>query len=227
MRAGSVISAVLAATLSVGSAMAGEGPAAMVEAIENAPDAGVGFMDYVYPGKQIDLGDSGKLVLSYFDTCLTETISGGQLTVAAGGSDLDGGEISIKAFPCQGAQMVVTAETSEAGATVSRVTPFDGQDWSEWTVKTSRPLFKWPASGDTTTVKVLNVDSEPPQLVWQITAQGAHVVYPADAPALGIEIPYQVQVSRGGTAVITAVFSIDPDLDVPDSLMTRVVPVGR
>lgn len=230
MRAGLVISAVLAATLLVGSApaRAGEGgPAAMVEAIENAPDAGVGFLDYVYPGKKINLGDSGKLVLSYFDTCLTETVLGGQVTVAAGGSDIDGGKVSIKAFPCQGPQMVVTAETSEAGATVNRVTPFDGQDWSEWTVKTLQPLFKWPASNDTTTVKVLNMDSEPPELLWQVTAQGTHVVYPANAPALRIGIPYQVQVSWGETPGITTVFSIDPDLDVPDSLMTRVVPVGR
>ena len=71
------------------------------------------------------------------------------------------------------------------------------------------------------------MDGEPPELVWQVTAKGAHVVYPADAPALRIGIPYQVQVSRGGTPVITAVFSIDPDLDVPDDLMTRVVPIGR
>lgn len=213
MRAGLVISAVLAATLSVGSTPvpAGEeGPAAMVEAIENAPGAGVEFLDYVYPGKQINLGDSGKLVLSYFDTCLTETVLGGRLTVAPGGSDIDGGQISVKAFPCQGPQMVVTAETSEAGATVSRVTPFDGQDWSEWTVKSTQPLFKWPASEGQTFVRVFDMETDPPEMVWQGEVKGSHVAYPVAAPKLRNGIPYRVQVSRWGTPAITAVFPLIP-----------------
>ncbi|MAF96831.1 MAG: hypothetical protein CMM60_13925 [Rhodospirillaceae bacterium] len=52
-----LISMVLLAGLVAGGTSptsAGEGsPAAMVEAVENAPDADVGFLDYVYPGKVI------------------------------------------------------------------------------------------------------------------------------------------------------------------------------
>jgi hypothetical protein len=202
-------------------------PAALVEAVANAPDAGVGFLDYVYPGKVIDLGSGGTLTLAYFDTCLTETITGGKVTVARGASEVEGGEVSTKKVPCQGGRMVVTAETSEAGATVSRVTPFAGQDWAEYTLKTPNPLFKWPAADGAATLKVLFMDAEPPKVVWESQVQGSHLAYPADAPALEIGYPYQVQVTRPDAPLIAAMFSVDPDLDVPDTVMARVVPLGR
>lgn len=204
---------------------ASRGPVAMVEGIENAPNAGVTFLDYVYADQKIDLGANGKVVLSYFDTCLTETIVGGRVTVAPGASEVEDGQISVKAFPCQGAKIVVTAETSEAGATVNRVTPFDGQNWSEWTVKTAQPLFKWPASEGKTFVRVFDMDLEAPEMIWQGEAKSSHLTYPASAPKLQIGRPYRVQVSRMGAASIAAIFSIDPDLDIPDSLMSRVIPV--
>lgn len=204
-----------------------QAPAALVEAVENAPDAGVGFLDYVYPGKVIDLGSGGTLTLAYFDTCLTETITGGKVTVAEGASEVDGGDVSTKKVPCQGGRMVVTAETSEAGATVSRVTPFAGQDWAEYTVKTPTPLFKWPAADGLATLKVLFMDAEPPKVVWQSQVTGSHLAYPADAPKLEIGYPYQVQMTRTDAPLIAAMFSFDPDLDVPDTVMSRVVLLGR
>jgi len=200
---------------------------ALVEAVENAANAGVAFMDYVYPGKVIELGAGGKLTLSYFDTCLTETIAGGRVTVAKGGSDVAGGQVSVRKFPCQRAQMVVTAETGEAGATVSRVTPFAGQDWAEFTVKTPHPVFKWRAAAGAAALKVMDMDAEPPKLVWQGEAPGGHFAYPADAPKLKVGVPYQIQVSPAGATTIVAMFSVDPELDVPDTVMARVVLLGR
>ncbi|MBI2585288.1 MAG: hypothetical protein HYW28_05365 [Rhodospirillales bacterium] len=200
---------------------------ALVEAVENAANAGVGFMDYVYPGKVIELGSGGKLALSYFDTCLTETIAGGRVTVAKGASDVAGGQVSAKKFPCQRARMVVTAETGEAGATVSRVTPFAGQDWAEFTVKTPEPVFKWRAAAGATALKVMDMDAEPPKLIWQGQVEGGHFAYPADAPKLKVGVPYQIQVSPPGVSTIVAMFSVDPDLDVPDTVMARVVLLGR
>jgi len=203
------------------------GPVAMVEGIENAPNAGVAFLDYVYADQKIDLGANGKVVLSYFDTCLTETIVGGRVTVAPGASEVEDGQISVKAVPCQGAKIVVTAETSEAGAVVNRVTPFDGQNWSEWTVKTAEPLFKWPASKGQTIVKVFDMDMETPEMIWQGEVKISHLAYPASAPKLQTGKPYRVQVYRSGEPTMAAIFSIDPDLDVPDSLMSRVIPVKQ
>ncbi|MEE8350905.1 MAG: hypothetical protein V3R37_01755 [Rhodospirillales bacterium] len=203
------------------------GPVAMVEGIENAPNAGVAFLDYVYADQKINLGANGKVVLSYFDTCLTETIVGGRVTVAPGASEVEDGQISVKAFPCQGAKIIVTAETSEAGATVNRVTPFDGQNWLEWTVKTAQPLFKWPASEGETFVRVFDMDMEAPEMIWQGEAKSSHLTYPASAPKLQIGRPYRVQVSRMDEPIMATMFSIDPDLDIPDTLMSRVIPVKQ
>ena len=58
-----------------------ESAAALVEDIENAPDAGVSFLDYVYPGQVIELGAAGTIVLSYFVSCRIETVTGGRLEV--------------------------------------------------------------------------------------------------------------------------------------------------
>jgi hypothetical protein len=200
---------------------------ALVEAVENAANAGVAFMDYVYPGKVIELGDGGRLTLSYFDTCLTETITGGRVTVAKGGSDVAGGQLNAKKFPCQRAQMVVTAETGEAGATVSRVTPFAGQDWAEFTVKSPEPVFKWRVAAGATALKVMDMDSDPPKLVWQGQVEGGHFAYPADAPKLKVGVPYQIQVSPPEAPTFVAMFSVDPDLDVPDTVMARIILLGR
>ena len=225
-----VFSVLLSAIVAGGAMRAGADEkvaVALVEAVENAANAGIGFMDYIYPGKVIELGDGGKLTLSYFDTCLTETIAGGRVTVGKGASGVAGGQVSAKKFPCQRAQMVVTAETGEAGATVSRVTPFAGQDWAEFTVKTPQPVFKWRAASGAATLKVMDMDAEPPRLIWQGQVQGGHFAYPADAPKLKIGVPYQIQVSPAGATTIVAMFSVDPDLDVPDTVMARVVLLGR
>jgi hypothetical protein len=103
-------------------------PAALVESIKGAPGAEVAFFDYVYPGQVLELGSGGEIVLSYFGSCVVETVHGGQLTVKRGASEVEGGKISTKIFPCQGAKIVVTAEYAEAGASVTRVTPFEARD---------------------------------------------------------------------------------------------------
>lgn len=211
-----------------GPAGAAEGsPAALVEAVENAPKADVGFLDYVYPGKVIELGSDGMVTLSYFETCLTETITGGRVKVARGASEVEGGKVDAKKFPCEGGQMVVTAETGEAGATVSRVTPFAGQDWMEYTVNIPNPIFKWPATAGVTTLRVLHMDYEPPKVVWEGEVDGNHLAYPADAPPLEIGFPYQVQAMPPDGQPLLAMFSFDPDLDLPDTAMARVIPLRR
>jgi len=202
-------------------------PAALVEAVDGAPDAGVAFLDYVYPGKVIDLGAGGTLTLGYFDTCLSETIKGGKVTVAKGASEVVGGEVSTKKVPCQGGKMVVTAETSEAGATVSRVTPFAGQDWDEYTVTTPNPVFKWPAAPGPATLKIVFMDADPPKVVWERRVEGSHLAYPADAPKLEVGFPYQAQMTRADAPMIVTLFSIDPGLDIPDTVMSRVVLLRR
>ena len=197
---------------------------ASIEDIENAPDAGVSFLDYVYPGQVIELGAAGTIVLSYFVSCRIETVTGGRLEVTREASIVSGGRLSQQEAPCQYDQTMVTAETGEAGAGVTRIPPGDAI-FDEWTVKATRPIFKWARAGDATVV-VIDLDADPDTPVWTARVNGSHIDYPADATPLEVGPPYRVSVTMGGEMLSTD-FSIDPDLGGPDTVASRVVPVGR
>ncbi len=64
-------------------------PAAMVEQISGEQDD-LSTFDYLYPGRVIDLGSDGSLVLVYFQTCLRERILGGKVTVRNHESSVQG-----------------------------------------------------------------------------------------------------------------------------------------
>lgn len=106
------------------------------------------------------------------------------------------------------------------------MTPFDGQNWSEWTTRSKTPIFKWKQKGKAI-VTVLDLDSAPPVVLWTGSVDGSHLAYPADAPPLQIGIPYQARVTIGDADPIGAAFSIDPDLDGPDTVLSRIIPVGK
>ncbi len=110
-----------------------------------------------------------------------------------------------------------------AGAGVTRI-PGDAS-FAEWTVKATRPTFKWARAGDATVV-VVDLDADPDTPVWTARVNGSHIDYPADAPPLEVGPPYRVSVTMGGEMLSTD-FSIDPDLGGPDTVTSRVVPVGR
>ncbi|MBT3332279.1 MAG: hypothetical protein HOK21_02300 [Rhodospirillaceae bacterium] len=205
------------------SVLAAEGAVAVVEAVENAPDAGVGFLDYVYKGQSISLGQ-GMIVLSYFDSCLKETVRSGELTVGEGSSEISGGEVSVEKMPCQGQRLLVTEATGEAGVTVTRIKEQNAGEWAEWTVKSATPIFKWKSNG-ADEIKLYDMDTEPPQLVWSGRGAVGTSTYPDTAPALEIGLPYEVRVSLADGGQIKALFSIDPDMDGPDSAVSRMVPV--
>lgn len=211
--------------LAAAASQAEEGAVAVVEAVENAPDAGVGFLDYVYKGQTITLGE-GKIILSYFDSCLRETVQGGEITVGGGNSEISGGTVNTEKMPCQGQQMFVTEATSEAGATVTRIKEQNAGDWAEWTVKSSTPVFKWTSSAEDQ-VGVYDMDAEPPRLLWSGAGQNGSLEYPAGAPPLQVGFPYEVRVALSSGGEIKALFSIDPDLDIPDTVLSRLVPVRR
>lgn len=197
-------------------------PAALVESVENAPDAGVTFLDYVYPGQRIQLGAKGKLQLSYFDTCTLETVAGGTVTVQPGASKVSGGRVQTKQVPCQGEQIYVVAESSEAGAAVNRMGRNTGGA-GEWTIKSLDPVFVWPGAGGAT-IEVVDIDLSPPKVLWRGQVTGGKAEYPKDAPKLEVGFPYRVTVAAGGSEV-SAVFTVDPYLDLPDTAMSRVVPL--
>lgn len=197
-----------------------------VAVVEKAKDAGaLQEMDYVFAGQTIDLGKKGALTLSFLSGCLTEDITGGNVTVAMGGSTVNGGKRTEKVTEgCEAPKPIIVAAASEAGATVNRATPFAEGQWNERTIKTALPVFKWDQIKGPVTVKVMAMDQDAPAKVWEEAADKGWIAYPTSAPPLEAGMPYQVEVSGGGGAA-KAFFSIDPGLDVADNLANRVVPV--
>lgn len=199
-----------------------------VAVIETAtPGAPVQSMDYVFAKQTINLGAAGKITMSYLSGCLTESIQGGVVTVALNGSKVVGGKRTDKVTPgCKAATPVILASASEAGAAVNRVTPFTGVNWSERALKSEQPVFKWDKELGAVTVRVKDMDTAGEPVVWQVVADKDWVAYPPAAARLAAGMPYKAEAVAGDKVVAAALFSIDPELDVADSLANRVVPLS-
>lgn len=209
-------------------AAAARDPVALVEDVSGAPGAGVAFMDYVYAGQVIQLGLNGKLSLSYFDSCSQETVTGGSVTVQKGASKVSGGAVTVRDLPCQGEQIYVVTATGEAGATVSRLNVVGKDQELEWTTKSARPTFVWPAgAGGQMTVTITDEDISPAEVVWSGPAANGKFAYPATAPELETGIPYRAVAKGAGApaAGYSRLFTIDPYIDLGDTAISRVVPL--
>jgi hypothetical protein len=199
-----------------------------VAVIETAsPGAPVQAMDYVFAKQTITLGPKGRIVMSYLSGCLTETIQGGVVTVALRGSTVTGGVRTDRATPgCRSATPVVMASASEAGATVNRVTPFTGVNWSERALKSGQPVFKWDKAAGAVTLRVKDMDKEGEPVIWQVAVAREWIAYPPTGAKLMPGMPYKAEALAGDKVVAAALFSIDPALDVADNLAGRVVPLS-
>lgn len=200
-----------------------------VAVVESAsPNASVKPMDYVFAKQSIKLGPSGRLTMSYLSGCLTEVIQGGTVTVALGGSTVAGGKRQERVTPgCRAAKPVILTNASEAGATVNRITPFTGADWNERAVKSTLPVFKWDQATGVVTLRIKDMDKTGEPVVWQVESAQTWVAYPPTAAKLVVGDPYRAEVVSGGAVVAQALFSIDPALDVADSMANRVVPLSK
>ena len=98
-------------------------PAAIVEEIVAGP-AGLQPMDFVSPGRILDLGRSGRLVLGYLASCERETIVGGVVTVGATRSTVAGGKVTRERVECDSGQLNLSAEQAgKSGVLVMRKVP--------------------------------------------------------------------------------------------------------
>ena len=202
----------------------GKEAVALVEDVADAPKAGVEVMDYVYPQQHVSLGAKGKLVLSYLNGCVTETITGGDVTIAAAGSVVQGGKASREQQDCPKQVAMVNAETSEAGATANRIVTFPGMNWSEQVVKSPLPIFKWVGATGTSRLELYAMDNKDnPVKVWAASTPKSYITYPKDAKKIEPGMPYLAQVHLANGAYLTANFSVDEGLDAPDTLANRVV----
>ncbi len=224
-----------AATLAMGKASAAEArPLAMIELIMDAPAASVFDFDYLYAGDTVDLRPNGQMTVAYFDNCIVERFRGGVIRIRKDGAEVSNGAQSAPEMrACQTAALAIDTEATEAGVSVKRVDKLKSllppEALKEVTVAAARPRFTWPRSrthGKPVHVTVNLLEASPKTLVWQSDVEGAQVAYPADAPALIRGLPYEIVVSFDRGADLVAVFSIDPDLALPVSPLTSVIPLG-
>jgi hypothetical protein len=79
--------AAAAGALSVIPAFAGDAPVALIEGL-TSPSQRVELMTYAHVGQVIHLNADQTMVLSYRDTCIRETITGGTITIGTGQSEV-------------------------------------------------------------------------------------------------------------------------------------------
>lgn len=221
---------ILGLMLALTSSLAAAGddrPVAMVDEVRDAPEAGVQKFQYVYVGDKIDLRDNGVLTLAYFDSCEVVTFTGGVVKLKKEGTAISKGGAAEKTVqPCETAALAANEQASEAGAAVKRISPFMGEQWREIATPSEHPVFIWPPGEDGDyTISIYYLDAAPVELVWQAPFHNG-LEYPADAPALQPGLPYKAVITNKGKEKISAVFSIDPGLELPDGPLTSAIPLG-
>jgi hypothetical protein len=198
---------------------------AVVDAVSGA--ATVRQMDYVFAKQTFSLGPKGAVTLSYLSGCMSEVITGGTVTVEPTGSKVVGGRLQTRATPgCRTAKPIILASASEAGASVNRITPFTGANWDERELKSGPPVFKWDKALGAVTIRVKDMDKDGQPVVWQAAATQDWIAYPAREAPLARGAPFKVEAMAGDRVVASALFSINPALDVADSMANRVVPLS-
>lgn len=204
-----------------GQAVAG-GAVAIVEAA--GPGTNLQVMDYVFAGQTIPLGTAGRLTLSHLSGCVVEHFTGGTIVVGTPASQTNG-QVQRQGSPgCSTARPVVSAAASEAGAVVSRATTVAGESWAETTINSPAPAFSWPLVHDGAVLRVVDMDRPQPAILWQTVAAGTSATYPvADAPNLRPGMPYRAELLSGDRLLAQALFSFDPEIDLPQTLSNRLV----
>lgn len=95
-------------------------PVAVVEDVQGKV-SGVEFMDYVSPGKVIELGPRDSIVLSYLKSCWRESITGATVTVGEEQSTVRSGRVERTRVACGNTRTQLSArETSQSAAAVFR-----------------------------------------------------------------------------------------------------------
>ena len=204
-------------------------PVALIESIENAPDAGYLSFDYVYDKDEIDLRPGGRVVLAYFDSCRVDTITGGRIKIKDDGIKVkDDGVTSSQMRQCRTETVALSKDAKEAGASVKRISPFNSEEWEEWAVSTPQPVFKWATAdnpGPPQSIRIFYLDAATPQLFWEGSASSSFLVYPEGGPRFEVGMPYQAVAEFSNGDQVSAVFSIDPALEVSDGPMERLIPL--
>ena len=171
-----------------------------------------GAFDELKAGDRIDLGASGSAIIGYLDSCVRETIQGGTVTIAAGQSKVEGGQVSRETVACEATQLVLSEEEAGKSATVA----FRGPPWEDdlrQVVPSLSPLVLAPGKQ----LAIKRLDGEEPAI--SLPLKDGKVDLAAQ----------NVTLTPGGFYELTAgkkqtVIKIDPDAQAgPMPAMSRVV----
>jgi len=170
--------------------------------------------EQVMIGQTIPLGATGHIEISYYTSCLLETIDGGTVTIGSFSSRVEGGRIATTKDQksCHPQQVATTVSTAESGAVIERVVPaFNSRDWVETTVSVARPVFRAAASlAAPVRLRLLMLDDPQPKLIWEEAVKSLPAPYPARAPRLQTGLPYKVELVGTDGKTYDTIFSIDP-----------------
>jgi hypothetical protein len=202
----------------------GVGATALVEEVVGIRSPGIAAFSYLQPGQQIDLGSQGNIRLTYFSSCTVEVIRGGRATIGTVASKVTGGKVERTTTQCHAQEVAVHSSATEFGASVKRVTLFNAAVWAEATVSTQKPSFAW--NGGAAKLRIVELDSPEPRLVWQGSVKGSVITYPKGAAPLQIGVPYRVEIETAGRPPAATVFSVDPGY-MGNGEKTDVVNVAR
>ena len=104
-------------------ARAAGAPTAIVE--DASPDrADIGLFEMLESGRKLTLKKGERLVLGYLQSCIQETVTGGQVVIGEKESAVSGGQVTREKVECAGGQVSLDKSTKgKAGVVVFRKAP--------------------------------------------------------------------------------------------------------
>jgi uncharacterized protein YhdP len=115
-RIGAIIALLPATLLQIEAAQAQSNASALVEEIDDGVPHVIAF-DTLKPGQSVDLRPSHHAVISYLDSCIRETISGGLIKIGTSQSDVQDGNVQRDKVECSLKQLSLTEATQDQSAT--------------------------------------------------------------------------------------------------------------
>lgn len=137
--------------------LADDGPTALIEELSREVP-GFRPLAYLGPGQIIPLPADATIVISYFASCVRETITGGYIRIGQTASTVEGGRVETEQADCSVGEIeITTAQLGQAGSVVTR----GEQDLPSRArvVATRTPLFLL-AGGATLVVERLDQDED-------------------------------------------------------------------
>lgn len=179
------------------SAHAGLPPVAIIEDIDTKGSK-LSFMDYVNEGQVIKLGNAGKLVIGYMNSCRRETITGGTVTIGALQSKVNKGQLLREDVECDGGNAKLSgqqAATSGALAFRGTAKPNIGIRKSDLTIYGTAPVIRVKQANTDITIERVDQRSK----IHSYHIKGRHIDLASERLSLPLGGIYRISVKGGNS----------------------------